>query len=259
MKRALLAIGDVQTYGYQHDAVSHSLAQIERLGRESDIYDTWIRTDTQLLTKGALHLPYATVRNVRSLDDFDAVFLFTAGEPLMSGQQRADLLSFIRDDGKGLVGAHSATTTFYSWPEFGDLLGGYFDCHPWEVFDAPVIVEDPSFPAMRHFKPAFTIRDEIYQMRAPYSRDKVHVLASLDSAKLDFSSSKPHRPDRDYPVAWAKTEGKGRVFYSTFGHTVEAWDNRDVQSMYLEAIKWAMGITSAPLTPHPAARKLECG
>jgi type 1 glutamine amidotransferase len=45
--------------------------------------------------------------------------------------------------------------------------------------------------------------------------------------------------------------GKGRVFYSTFGHTEEAWDRPDVQKMYFEAIKWAMGLTNADVTPRP--------
>ena len=50
-----------------------------------------------------------------------------------------------------------------------------------------------------------------------------------------------HRQDRDFAVAWAKMYGKGRVFYSTFGHTDESWDDPRVQTMYLEAIKWAIG------------------
>ena len=37
----------------------------------------------------------------------------------------------IKDDGKGFLGTHSATDTFYKWPEYGDMIGGYFDDHPW--------------------------------------------------------------------------------------------------------------------------------
>jgi len=50
-KRRLLEIGDVHRKIYQHDSVSHALATIERLGRQSGIFDTFIRTDIQLLTK----------------------------------------------------------------------------------------------------------------------------------------------------------------------------------------------------------------
>jgi type 1 glutamine amidotransferase len=258
LKKKLLAIGDAQTYGYQHDAVSHALAVIERLGRESGVYDTWIRTDAQLLTKQEVKLQYGKVRNIRNLNDFDAVFFYTAGNPAMSDQQKSDFLSFIRQDGKGFVGAHSATTTFYSWPEFGEMIGGYFDDHPWDVFNAPVIVEAPDFPAMKVFPRRFVIRDEIYQLKAPYARDKVRVLARLDAGKLDLKNPRVHRTDKDFPVAWAAQYGKGRVFYSSLGHTVESWDRPDVQKMWLEAIKWAMGLTDADVTPRPmlGARQL---
>jgi type 1 glutamine amidotransferase len=127
------------------------------------------------------------------------------------------------------------------------MIGGYFDNHPWGVFDAPVIVEDSNFPAMRAFPPRFTVRDEIYQHKN-FSRDKVHVLASLDSTKLDYSRPNIHRQDHDFPVAWAKMYGKGRVFFATFGHSDEAWDHPMIQKMYLEAVRWALRLTGSDVT-----------
>src|SRR6266852_3281467 len=151
-KKKLLAIGAVQ--GFQHDSVSHALATIERLGRESGIYDTYIRTDTQLLTKQKI-----AAGNAKNLTFFDAVLFYTTGELNLDEQQKKDLLSFVHDDGKGFIGAHSAIDTFYTWPEFGEMTGGYFDQHPWGVFDAPVIVEDPNFPGMGAFRHEFVIKD----------------------------------------------------------------------------------------------------
>jgi type 1 glutamine amidotransferase len=245
-KKKLLAIGDVRG-GYQHDSVSHALATIERLGYESGAYITFIRTDTQLITKSKIerHDPrtpnLAANINAKNLDDFDAIFFMGTGEGDLTDQQKQDLLSFVHDDGKGFIGAHTGDDAFFTWPEFGEMIGGYFDNHPWGVFDAPVIVEDPSFPAMKALPRAFTIRDEIYVHKAPYSREKVHVLARLDASKLDYSKAKDlHRTDRDFPVAWSKMYGKGRVFYSTFGHLPEVWDNPAIQKMYFEAIKWAL-------------------
>ena len=43
-----------------------------RLGRESGLYDTFIRTDSQWITKQPVPAP---ARNARTLNDFDAVFL----------------------------------------------------------------------------------------------------------------------------------------------------------------------------------------
>ena len=255
-RRTLLAIGDVHRKIYQHDAVSHALATIERLGYQSGLYDTYIRTDIQLITKHPLQTPENAVvpdannksANYKNLNDFDAIFFYGIGELELTDQQKADLMSFIKEDGKGFVGAHTAITSFYTWPEWGQMIGGYFDDHPWLIFDAPVINEAPDFPAMKAFPHEFTAHDEIYQVK-DFSKDRVRVLARLDADKIDLKNPRVHRTDRDFPVAWAKTYGKGRVFYSCFGHTKESWDDPRMQEMWLEAIKWAMGLEAGDAHP----------
>lgn len=248
--KRVLAWGDTLT-AFQHDSISHALATMERLGKESGAYEMYIRTDSQWITKEPVAAP---ARNARNLDYFDAIFYFGTGDNL-NAQQKKDLMSFIKDDGKGFIGAHTGDDAFFEWPEFLDMIGGYFDGHPWSSFDAPVIIEDPAFPAMKHFPARFTIKDEIYQHK-DFSRAKVRVLASLDSSKLDYTKPNIHREDKDFPVAWAKMYGKGRVFYSTFGHAAETWDNPQIQKMYLEATRWALRLTGEDVTPgNAAARK----
>jgi type 1 glutamine amidotransferase len=232
--RRVLAWGDTLT-GYQHDSISHALAVMERLGRESGAYEMSIRTDSQWITSQPIAEP---ARHTHNLNDFDAIFFFGTGDNL-TAKQKQDLLAFVHDAGKGFVGAHTGDDAFFDWPEFADMIGGWFDGHPWSVFDAPVIVEDPAFAAMKPFPERFTIRDEIYQHKN-FSREKVHVLARLDASKLDYTKPNIHRADHDFPVAWTKTYGKGRVFYSTFGHAAETWDDPRVQKMYLEAIRWVL-------------------
>jgi type 1 glutamine amidotransferase len=104
---------------------------------------------------------------------------------------------------------------------------------------------------MKPFPLRFTIHDEIYEHKN-FDRSKVRVLASLDSSKLDYTRPNINRKDRDFPVSWAKMYGKGRVFYSTFGHSDEVWDNPMVQKMYLEAVRWALRETGDNVTPGPA-------
>jgi uncharacterized protein len=251
-RKRVLAWADVRN-GYQHDSISHALATIERLGRESGDYDTFIRTDSQLITKRPIVFPAGTgiasgeQFNVRNLNYFDAIFFFGVREIDLSSEQRADLLSFIKDDGKGFVAAHSAATAFFSWPEFGEMLGGRFDEHPWAIADGTVVVDDPQFPAMRHFPRTSVFRDELYQIK-DFSRDKIRVLAHLDASKLDLTRPLVHRTDGDFPAAWAHTYGKGRVFYSILGHDDEAWDNPVLQRMYFNAIRWALGLVDGDAT-----------
>ena len=166
----------------------------------------------------------------------------------LTPQQKADLLSFVRDEGTGFVAAHSAATAFFSWPEFGEMLGGRFDEHPWGITSATVVVDDPAFPAMAGFPRRSARVDEHYQLKE-FSRDKLRVLAHLDASGLDLNAPLVHRKDRDFPVAWAHQYGRGRVFYSTLGHAVETWDDPVLQQMYFKAIMWALGLVPGDAAP----------
>jgi len=248
-RKHVLAWADVRN-GYQHEVISHALAVLERMGHASGAYDMDIRTDSQLITKQPITFTIGTGIATgeqflaHDLNFFDAIFFFGVREIDLTADQRRDLLSFVRDDGKGFVAAHSAATAFFSWPEFGDLLGGRFDEHPWGVTDATVIVDDARFPAMRKFPSPITLRVEHYQLK-DFSRARLNVVAHLDAAKLDLSRPLVHRTDRDFPVAWSKTYGAGRVFYSTLGHESALWDNGPVSPMYYEALRWALRLVDA--------------
>jgi len=155
--RRLLVIG--QSKGYEHDSISTAMATLYNIGRRSHQWETFFRTDCAAITKKPRKW------GAKNLDAFDAVAFFTDGDLDMDDSQKADLLSFIREDGKGFIGIHSAAITFLSWPEYGRMLGGRFDGHPWGEFKAPLVVEDSEFPGMRHLQRYFTLHDEIYQIR----------------------------------------------------------------------------------------------
>ena len=235
-----------QTKGFEHDSISAAMASVYNLGHDSGLWDTELRTDTELLTKKKLG------NNAKNLDYFDLlIFASTTGELDLDDSQKKDVLSFIHDDGKGFVGIHAALDTNYKWPEYGEMIGGWFDQHPWMTFQAPIVNEAPDFPAVRHFPHAFVKFDEIYQPKE-WSRDKVNVLLSLDPTKLNYENNpRIHRMDHDFPVAWSKMYGKGRVFYSTLGHTEESWQDPDIRTMYFEAIKWTLGMTEGSTDSHP--------
>lgn len=240
-KKRLLCIG--ASKGFQHDSISYAMATLWKLGNQTGLWETYMRTDTQLITKKKL------TANAKNLDYFDAVYFYTTGELDMDDEQKAALLSFVHDDGKGFIGGHSATDTFYNWPEYGDLVGGYFNDHPWHQ-QVRLNVEDRTFPAMRQFGPTIALTDEIYQLKN-FSRDKVRVLLTLDTSTVDITSPRVHRTDGDFALAWVRNYGKGRVFSSPLGHEEQIYDRPDMQTMYVEAVKWVMGLTDGDATPRP--------
>jgi type 1 glutamine amidotransferase len=240
--RNLLVIG--QAKGYQHDSVSSAMAALYQTGRSSRHWDTVFRTDCTAITKKPLKW------GAKNLDAFDAVLFFTDGDLDLDESQKADLLAFVKEEGKGFIGVHSAAITLLSWPAYGEMLGGRFDGHPWGEFDAPLVVEDPAFPGLGHLPKTFTLKDEIYQIK-DFSRDQVRVLLRLDAGKVDLARKEVRRTDQDFAVIWARNYGKGRVLYNGLGHGPEVWDHPGLQKMWLEMVPWAMGLTPGDASPRP--------
>jgi type 1 glutamine amidotransferase len=241
-QRRLLVIG--QSKGYEHDSISTAMATLYNLGRRGHQWETFFRTDCAVITKKPRKW------GAKNLDAFDAVAFFTDGDLDMDDSQKADLLSFIRDDGKGFIGIHSAAITFPSWPEYGKMLGGRFDGHPWGEFKAPLVVEDSAFPGMGHFPRSFALQDEIYQIK-DFSRDQVRVLLRLDARQVDLSRKGVHRQDQDFAVIWARNYGKGRVLYNGLGHRPGVWERPDIQQMWQDMVRWSMGDLPGDASPRP--------
>jgi type 1 glutamine amidotransferase len=153
--------------------------------------------------------------------------------------------------GKGFVGIHSATDTFYDWPEYGQMIGGYFDGHPWHE-KVTLEVEGVDHPCNKCFegKDRYEITDEIYQYKAePYSRKILRVLTRLDVTKTNMQKGGIKRTDGDFGVSWVKTHGQGRVFQCSLGHREEIYWNPVVLKHYLAGIQFAIGDLKADATP----------
>ena len=148
----------------------------------------------------------ASAISAESLKPYFAVVFYTTGELPMKDEQKAALMAWIRA-GHGFVGIHSATDTFYKWPEYGEMIGGYFDEHPWNT-QVTMKVEDHGHPSTKHLGATWTVADEIYQFKN-YSRGDKHVLLSLDVASVDLTAKGVKRADRDFANAWYKSWGSG--------------------------------------------------
>jgi uncharacterized protein len=208
--------------GFKHDVLPLSRQILTDLGERTGAFVITATDDCSFLSR-------------EQLKKFDAVVFYTTGELPISDEQKAAFLDFVKL-GKGFVGIHSATDTFYKWPEYGELVGGYFDGHPWHQ-DVTVKVEDSHHPATRHLEKSFKIKDEIYQMKN-FSRGRVNVLLSLDTTSVDLTLPAVHRTDKDFALAWYREYGKGRAFYTALGHRAEVWQDERFQKHLIGAVRW---------------------
>ncbi|MFO1011529.1 MAG: PVC-type heme-binding CxxCH protein, partial [Planctomycetota bacterium] len=219
--------------GFEHDVVKRAKPDepslVERtlveLGKERGWFECVLSRDANDFTRA-------------NLATFDLVFFYTTGELPFSDDAKKALLDFVKD-GKGFAGAHCATDTFYELPEYGEMIGGYFDGHPWHE-KVVMRVEDKDHPSTRHLGATFELVDEIYQFKAPYDRSKLHVLLSLDPDKVDLKKDGVHRTDKDFANAWCKEVGKGRLFYTALGHRPEVWADARFLKHLEGGFAWAM-------------------
>ena len=221
-----------QSAGFAHPVLPLSEQILPALGREHEAFEVDVARDVSGIT-------------AENLARYRAVVFYTTGELPMDASQKAAFLDFIRS-GNGFVGVHSATDTFYDWAEYGELIGGYFDNHPWRQ-EVAVRVEDRGHPATHHLGASFRISDEIYQFKS-WDRARVDVLLNLDPSSVDTETDGVHRTDGDFALAWTRNYGAGRMFYTALGHEDDVWRDPRFQKLLVEGIGWAMNTRGASET-----------
>lgn len=162
-----------------------------------------------------------------------------------------NLDDYVRSGG-GFMGIHSATDTLKNDEVYGDMIGAVFTQHPWGPKETVTIkVEDRNHALAKGvFETGeFQFNDEIYEFREPYDRERLHVILSLDTAKSDKPNRPVRRTDGDYPIAWVRSHGKGRVFYCSLGHATSTFANPIILEFWLRGIQFATGDINATTTP----------
>jgi type 1 glutamine amidotransferase len=208
--------------GYRHEVIPLSRAILKQVGENSGMFEVTSTEDISEFT-------------IENLQRYDAVIFYTSGELPMSDVQKAALLDFVRS-GHGFVGIHSTTDTFYKWPSYLELIGGYFDGHPWHQ-TVRIEVADPSNSLVSFLGAALEINDEIYQIR-DFDERASHVLLRLDETSVDLTRAGVHRRSYGWPLAWTRSYGQGRVFYMALGHGETVWGDSRYQRILLNAILW---------------------
>lgn len=213
---------------FSHSSIPYAAAALKLMGEQTGAFTAEICTDPAVFSP-------------KNLRQYDAIcFNNTTGELFEDDFRKRTLLMYARDGG-GIVGIHAATDCFYNWPEYGELIGGYFAGHPWHE-EVTVRVEEPNHPIAAMFPDkTFKITDEIYQFRAPYSRNRLRILLSLDTTQTDMTKAGIRRNDNDFAVSWIHNYGRGRVFYCSLGHDHDIFWNPTVLAHYLAGIQFALG------------------
>lgn len=165
---------------------------------------------------------------------------------------KKNLMEYVRNGG-GFVGIHAATDTFADWPEYGQMINGYFAGHPWNANTAVSLKVEPGqeeHPLSAMFLGEnLDITEEIYQLRDPYDSTQVRMLLRLDTERSPMDLKGINRKDNDFGVSWARMWGQGRVFYSALGHNHEIYWHPRIVPHFLAGIQWAVGDLEADATP----------
>src|SRR5215475_4746234 len=200
-RKVLLAWADTRNGIAQHEFTSHALAIVERLGYESGLWDTFIRTDSNIIANTSFKTDGTPASGGPSLSNVDGIFFLGHREIEINAKQREELLAFVRN-GHGFVAAHTGLTAFESWPEFGEMLGAQYEGHAY-TGPAKVVNEEPTASMVKHLGAEFEYNDEFYKAKT-FSRDKIDVLLRFNPASVpDTTVSK----EGDYPLAWVKRYG----------------------------------------------------
>lgn len=147
-----------------------------------------------------------------------------------------------RDQGKG------------SWPEWNNMIGGWFKFHWLDPQHIVVKIDDKTSPLTKMFNGQdFDIYEETYTFSVnSFSRENVHVLTSVNYDKMSFmdrlKESNP-RPDHDYGVSWIKRDGQGRVFYMSIGHDERQYAIKPIMEHLLAGMQYVLGDLKADDSP----------
>jgi hypothetical protein len=252
-----------RTPGFKHTVIPCTNAAIEVLGKKTKAWETVLSDDPAMFEADKLAEFDAVIMNstcgknvkVDGKELVREIFLTSDIEKMTPDEQKALLEKDARwkknfeafvSSGKGLVGFHGATGAFFSWPPYGEMLGALFKTHP-KPQQATIKLDDPTHPLLAAFGGKdFEMKEEVYIVDKPYSRDTLRVLLRLGNTEM---MDKTPRADKDYALAWIKTYGQGRVFYCAFSHFDDNFRNPALLKFYLDGIQYALGDLEVDATP----------
>ena len=230
-----------QSAGFRHGSVNRGdkpLSPAERVMTELGVSSNLFRVDcTQ---------DVAADFTREKLQNYNIVMFYTTGKlPIKQDDLDYFFNDWLKQEGHGFIGTHSAADTYKDYKPYWDMIGGTFNGHPWGAGSTVTItVHDPDHPVAKPWGKEFTLKDEIYQFKN-WQPEKVRVLMSLNMAKTQLK--KPYH----IPICWVKEYGKGRVMHMSLGHREDVWTNPTYQQSLLGGVKWILGHEKGEAKPNP--------
>jgi type 1 glutamine amidotransferase len=246
--RTLLIIDLCPAGGFYHTTIAHGNLMLQLIAKYTGAYEP-------IFDNNLDNLKYPHIKQ------YDAVFLNSVVGPVFADPDVLDgLIRYVREGG-GVAGLHGTTFASQDVREFGELMGAQEGPHQYNGEPGTLKVDDPNSPLTSHFGgKGFSMVDEFYHFppTGPYTREKLHVLLSVDAERTDLRRWRI-RPDNDYGMVWIKSFGKGRVFNSVLGHRPEFYMMPDLVKLMMGGIQFVLGDVEADTTPsarltNPSAR-----
>jgi putative membrane-bound dehydrogenase-like protein len=177
--------------------------------------------------------------NPENLKRYDAVIVYANIDAIRPAPMKA-LLDYV-EGGGGFVPIHCASFCFRNAPEYVALVGAQFQRHGTGTFDTKVVV--PDHPIVRGLEP-FRTWDETYVHTLHNPKDRVVLQVRAEG-------------DAEEPWTWVRTQGKGRVFYTAYGHDNRTWGHPGFVDLVERGIRWAANKTDVYDSRPRAARGLK--
>lgn len=241
-----------RTNGFRHASIATGKLALAEMGRKTGAFETTITEELDQFEAGKLDqydavLFLSTTMNVFSPNPAALKKMSDAEKETASETEarlKDNLMKFIKS-GRGYIGIHAATDCCYEWPEYGKMVNGFFNGHPWTAATMVSVKVEPGqekHPLVSMFEGKnVDFPEEIYQFKDPYDSKAVHMLLRLDTDKTDMKRRGIQRTDNDFGIAWARRWGDGRVFYCSLGHNHDMYWHPKVLRHYLAGIQWALG------------------
>lgn len=169
--------------------------------------------------------------NPGKLSHYDTLLIY-ANHTHISPEQEKALLDYV-NGGHGLVAVHCASFCFLNSPKYIELVGAQFKSHGRGVFKETIV--KPDHPVMKGLSPIESW-DESY-VHSKHNTNRV-VLAE-------------RRDDKgNEPYTWVRESGKGRVFYTAWGHDQRTWSNPNFISLIENGVRWVAADKSGDSAKH---------